>query len=64
MCRSFDEGGGGGGGGGGKRRTRGGEMLPTLAVGCRASGLRGEQAGHFHEAAGVSIVAAGSPRSR
>ena len=57
-------GGGGGGGGGGERRTRGGEMLPTLAVGWRASGLRGEQAGHFHEAAGVSIVAAGSPRSR
>ena len=50
--------------GGGERRTRGGEILPTLAVGWRASGLRGEQAGHFHEAAGVSIVAAGSPRSR
>ena len=47
-----------------KRRTRGGEMLPTLAGGWRASALRGEEAGHFREVAGVSIVAAGGPRSR
>ena len=42
---------------------RGGEMLPTLAVGWRASALRGEKAGHFHEVAGVSIVGAGCLRS-
>ena len=36
-------------------------MLPTLAVGWRASALRGEEVGHFHEVAGVSIV---GPRSR
>ena len=47
-----------------KRRTRGGEMLPTLAGGWRASVLRGEEAGRFREVAGVSIVAAGGPRSR
>ena len=45
-------------------RTRGGEMLPTLAGGWRASALRGEEAGPFCEVAGVSIVAAGGPRSR
>ena len=45
---------------GAERRTRGGEMLPTLAVGWRASLLRGEEAGCFREVAGVSIVAAGS----
>ena len=49
---------------GGGRRARGGEMLPTLAVGWRASALRGEEAGRFCEAAGVSIVAVGGPRSR
>ena len=32
---------GGGGGGGGKREARGRKMLPTLAVGWRASALRG-----------------------
>ena len=45
---------------GAERRTRGGEMLP----GWRASELRGEEAGRFREVAGVSIVAAGGPRSR
>ena len=49
---------------GAERRTRGGEMLPTLAVGWRASELRDEEAGRFREVAGVSIVAAGSPRLR
>ena len=49
---------------GAERRTRGGEMLPTLAVGWRVSELRGEEAGRFREVAGVSIVAAGGPRSR
>ena len=47
-----------------ERRTRGGEMLPTLAVGWRASAWRGEEAGRFREVAGVFIVAAGGPRSR
>ena len=42
-----------------ERRTRGGEMPPILAVGWRASALRGEEAGCFREVAGVSIVAAG-----
>ena len=41
------------------RGGRGGEMLPTLAGGWRASALRGEEAGRFREVAGVSIVAAG-----
>ena len=48
---------------GAERRTRGGEMLPTLAVGWRASALGGEEGGRFREVAGVAIVAAGSPRS-
>ena len=39
-------------------------MLPTLVVGWRASTLRKEEAGRFREVAGVSIVAAGGPRSR
>ena len=39
-------------------------MLPTLVVGWRASVLRREEAGRFREVAGVSIVAAGGPRSR
>ena len=43
---------------------RGGEMLPTLAVGWRASALRGEEAGCFREVAGMSIVLASGPRSR
>ena len=47
-----------------ERGTRGGEMLPMLAVGWRASALRGEEAGRFREVAAVSIVAAGGPRSR
>ena len=64
---------GGGGGGVGaerevrgvaERRTQGGEMLPTLAGGWRASALRGKEAGRFREVAGVSIVAAGGPGSR
>ena len=44
--------------------TRGGEMLPMLVVGWRGSLLRDEEAGCFCEVAGVSIVAAGGPRSR
>ena len=36
-------------GGGGGSRVRGGEMLPTLAVGWRASALKGEEAGRFRE---------------
>ena len=48
---------------GAERRMRGGEMLPTLVVGWRASALRGEEAGHFRKVAGVSVVAAGGPRS-
>ena len=47
-----------------ERRTRGGEMLLMLAGVWRASVLRGEEAGRFREVAGVSIVAAGGPRSR
>ena len=39
-------------------------MLPTLAVRWRASELRGEEEGRFHEVAGVSIVAAGGPPVR
>ena len=35
-----------------ERRTRGGDMLPTLVVGWRASVLRGEEAGRFREVAG------------
>ena len=53
-----------GGGVGAERSTRGGEMPPTLAIGLRASTLRGEEAGRFREVAGVFIVAAGGPRSR
>ena len=44
------------GGVGGERRTRGREMLLTLAVGWRASALRGGEAGRFRKVAGVSIV--------
>ena len=61
LCRSLDE---GGGGEGAERRTQGGEMLPTLAVGWRASALRSEEAGRFLEVAGVSVVAVGGQRSR
>ena len=53
-----------GGGMGAEREERGGEMLPMLAGGWRASALRGEEAGRFREVAGVSIVAAGGPCSR
>ena len=35
-----------------ERRTRGGEMLPILAVGWRTSALRGEESGRFREVAG------------
>ena len=41
-----------------------GEMLPMLVVGWQALALRGKEAGHFHEVAGVSIVDAGSPCSQ
>ena len=55
------------GGGGGeceargiaKRRMRGGEMLLKLVVGWRASAVRGEEAGCFHEVVGVCIIVAG-----
>ena len=40
------------------------DMLPTLVVGWRASVLRREEAGHFREVAGMSIIAAGGPHSR
>ena len=53
----------GGGGVGAEHRTRGGEMLLMLVVGLRASPLRTEKAGRFHEVAGMSIVAVGGPRS-
>ena len=49
---------------GAEHRMRGGEMLLMLAVGWRASALRGEKAGHFRKVAGVSIVATGGLRSR
>ena len=39
-------------------------MIPTLAVRWRASVLRGKEEGRFRKVAGVSIVAAGGPRSR
>ena len=39
-------------------------MLLMLVGDWRASALRGEEAGHFREVAGVSIVAVGSPRSQ
>ena len=49
---------------GAERRLRGREMLPTLVVGWQVSELRGEEAGCFHEVAGVSIIAAGGSRLR
>ena len=49
---------------GAEREARGGEMLLMLAGGWRASALRSEEAGRFREVAGMSIVAAGGPRSR
>ena len=47
----------------GRRRAWGGEMTKTLVVAWRALALRSEEAGHFHEVAGVAIVDAGSPYS-
>ena len=38
-------------------------MLPTLAIGWQASAVRGDEALHFRQVAGVSIVVVGSPRS-
>ena len=38
-------------------------MLSALGVGWRASAVRGEEAGHFCEVVGVSIVVAGGPHS-
>ena len=38
---------------------RGGEKFPTLTVSWQASAVRGEEVRHFHEVAGMSIVAAG-----
>ena len=38
-------------------------MLPKLAVGWRASAVRGEEAGCFHEVVGVCIIVAGDPCS-
>ena len=46
-----------------RRRAQNGEMLKTLAVGWRALELRSEEAGHFREVAGVSIVDADGPCS-
>ena len=39
-------------------------MLLMLAGDWRASALRGKEAGRFRKVAGVSIIAAGGPRSR
>ena len=47
--------------GGRERGMRGGEMLLMLAVGWRASAVRGEEAGRFQKVVGVSIVVAGDP---
>ena len=44
-------------------QVRGGEMLPMLGLGCRASSLRSEKAGCCREAAGMSIVYADGPCS-
>ena len=38
-------------------------MLPKLAVGWRASAVRGEEAGCFHGVVGVCIIVAGDPCS-
>ena len=45
-----------------EHKVRHGELFPTLAVSCRASVVKGKEAGRFHEVAGVSIVAAACPR--
>ena len=47
-----------------KRRMSGEEMLPMLAVGCRAFALKVKEAGCFCEVTGVSIVAVGGPHSQ
>ena len=46
-----------------ERRMRGREMLLKLEVGWRASAVRGEEAGCFHEVVGVCIIVAGDPCS-
>ena len=56
-------GGTGGRGVGAECTTRGGDILPTLAVAWRASVMWGEEAGRFHKVVGVSIVVAGGPCS-
>ena len=38
-------------------------MLPMVAVGWQASVLRGKEAGHFREVAGVSVVVS-SPHAK
>ena len=53
----------GGGASVGHRRVRDREMLPTLVVGRQTLALRSEEAGCFHELAGMSIVVPGSPCS-
>ena len=45
-----------------KRRARSRDMLLKLVIGWRASAMRGEEAGHFCEVAGVSIIAASGPQ--
>ena len=47
-----------------RHRVQGGEILLMPVLGRRASALRGEKAGRFHEVAGVSIVDVGGPCSR
>ena len=46
-----------------QHKVRGGELFPTLVVSCQASVVRGEEAGRFHEVAGVYIVAVACLRS-
>ena len=41
----------------------GGEMLPMLVVDCRASVVRGEEAGHFGKVAGMPFIVVGGPHS-
>ena len=42
-----------------EHEAQGREMFPTLAVSCRASVVRGEEADWFREVAGMSIITAG-----
>ena len=51
-------------GGGGGSKCEAESLAAPNASGRRVSALRGEEAGRFHEVAGVSIVAVGGPRSR